>query len=186
MAQPFIKTLCKDLPTLMTGPLSLILLFVPIIAPRLGGRALVWVVAFVCLLVSAYRAWLLEHRARLAEKLDALIEEAHLLSQLWDRIQYDHPKSEFIHFPLAGFDVKEWKEDHKDLLRLYFWTNLQAERAAWRFKELGINERPQLSAVMLDQNLRRRTSGLDYTNLLKEYAALLVRQRQRLAGRFSA
>lgn len=115
---PFLKTLWNDWPARMTGPLSLILLFVPILAPQftakyLGGTTLVWLVCFLCLIVAAYRAWLLEHRARIAEKLDPLIEDANLLRQLWDKIQYDHRESQLIRFPLAGFDVKEWEEVHK-------------------------------------------------------------------------
>jgi hypothetical protein len=187
MVLRFIKTLWNDWPARMTGPLSLILLFIPILAPQftsnyLGGTTLVWFVCFLCLIVAAYRAWLLEHRTRIAEKLDPLIEDANLLRQLWDKIQYDYRESDLIRFPLAGFDVKEWEEVHKQLLRLFFWTNLQAHRVQWRFKEIGVTQQPRLSAVMGNQNLRGTMNGLEYTKLLEEHAALLARQRQRLAG----
>ncbi|HLK64627.1 MAG TPA: hypothetical protein VKU19_14380 [Bryobacteraceae bacterium] len=81
MIGPFLKTVWRDWPARMTGPLSLVLLLTPIIAPQftaqhLGGNVLVWVLAFICLVVAAYRAWLLEHRARIAEKLDPLMEDA--------------------------------------------------------------------------------------------------------------
>jgi hypothetical protein len=169
----------------MTGPLALILLFIPIIAPQftaqhLGGSALVWILSFLCLIVSAYRAWLLEHRARIAEKLDPLIEDAKLLRQLWDKIRYDHRESRLIQFPLGGFDVKEWEEVHKQLLRLFFWTNLQAHRVQLRFKEIGITEQPRLSAVMSNQNLRGAMNALEYTRLLEEHAALLAGYRERI------
>jgi hypothetical protein len=171
----------------MTGPLSLILLFIPILAPHvtakyLGGTTLVWLVCYLCLIVAAYRAWLLEHRARIAEKLDPLIEDTNLLRQLWDKIQYDHRESKLVQFPLFGFDVKEWEEVHKQLLRLYFLTVFQAQKAALRFKELGITEQPRLSAVMANQNLRGPLNALEYTKLLEEHTALLMRQRERIAG----
>jgi hypothetical protein len=182
----FLKTLWHDWPARMTGPLSLILLFIPIIAPQftakyLGGTTLVWLVCFLCLIVAAYRAWLLEHRARVAEKLDPLIEDTELLRQLWDKIQYDHRESKLIQFPVFGFDVKEWEEVHKQLLRLFLLTSLQAQKAVRRFKELGIMEQPRLSAVMGDQNLRT-LNALQFTKLLEEHAALLAQHRKRLAG----
>jgi hypothetical protein len=182
----FIKTLWKDWPARMTGPLSLILLFLPILAPQftakyLGGSTLVWLVCVLCLIVAAYRAWLLEHRARVAEKLDPLIEDAKLLRQLWDKIPYDHRESNLIELPVFGFDVMEWEEVHKQLLRLFFWTNLQALRAQGRFKELGITEQPPLAAVMRDQN-SRTVNALQFTNVLEEHTAMLVDLRQRLAG----
>ena len=71
MVAAYFKTIGSDWLARMTGPLSLILLFVPLAAPDLttkylGGSTLVWIVAFICLIVSTYRAWLLEHRSRLA------------------------------------------------------------------------------------------------------------------------
>src|SRR5258708_26744677 len=129
----FLKAIGSDWVARMTGPLSLILLFVPVFAPDLstqylGGNTLVWIVAFICLIVSTYRAWLSEHRTRLAAKLDPLVDDARLLRELWDKIQYDHKDSSFIGFPLSGFDVEKWEEVHKQLLRLYFWTALQSRR----------------------------------------------------------
>ena len=186
MAWPFLKTLWRDWPVRMTGPLSLVLLFTPIIAPQftaqhLGGNALLWVLAFSCLVVAAYRAWLLEHRARVAEKLDPLIEDAKLLRHLWDKIQYDHRESNLIQHPVFGFDVKEWEEVHKQLLRLFFWTNLQALRVQVRFTELGVTEQSPLAAVMRDQNART-VNALQFTKALEEHTAMLVDLRQRLAG----
>ncbi|MBL8230658.1 MAG: hypothetical protein JNL98_19355 [Bryobacterales bacterium] len=81
---------------------------------------LVWIVAFICLIVSTYRVWLQEHGARLAEKLDALLEDAQLLRDLWEKIQDDHKDSNLVVFPLSGFDIEKWEEVHKQLLRLYF------------------------------------------------------------------
>jgi hypothetical protein len=189
MILEFIKTLWRDWPARMTGPLSLILLFIPIIAPQvtakyLGGTTLVWLVCFLCLMVAAYRAWLLEHRARVAGKLDPLIEDTDLLRQLWDKIQYDHRESKLIQFPVFGFDVKEWEEVHKQLLRLFLLTSLQAQKTVLRFKELGITEQPRLAAVMCDQN-SRTVNALQFTKLLEEHAALLTQQRQRLNGLIS-
>lgn len=186
MIGAFLKAISRDWAARMTGPLSLVLLFIPILAPQftaahLGNNALVWLLAFVCLAVSTYRAWLLEHRARIAEKLDPLIEDARLLRDFWDQIQYDHKESKLIQFPLFGFDVKEWEEVHKLLTRLFFWTNLQAQRAQWCFKELGITEQSQLAAVMRDQN-SQKVNALQFTKALEEHAAMLVALRQRLAG----
>jgi hypothetical protein len=187
MVLRFVKTLWNDWPARMTGPLSLILLFIPIVAPQftakyLGGATLVWLVCFLCLMVAAYRAWLLEHRARIAEKLDPLIEDVKLLRQLWDKIQYDHRESGFIRFPLAGFDVEKWEEVHKQMLRLYFWTSLQAQRVAWRFEEIGIMEQSRLSEVMNNQDLRRAINALDYTKLLEEHAETLAQHRRRIGN----
>jgi hypothetical protein len=185
MVGQFLKTIWRDWPARMTGPLSLFLLFTPIIAPQftsqhLGGNALVWLLAFICLVVAAYRAWLLEHRARIAEQLDPLIEDVNLLRQFWEKIQYDHRDSELVHWPLAGFAVKEWQEIHKQLARMMFWTNLQAQRVQWRFKELGITEQPRLSAVMMDQNARGSLNALGFSRLLEEHAAMLAQARQRM------
>ena len=185
MVLRFIKTLWNDWRARMVGQLSLILLFIPILAPQftakyLWGSTRVWLVCFLCLIVAAYRAWRLENRARTAERLDPLIEDAKLLRQLWDKIQYDHRESKFIQFPLTGFDVKEWEEVHKQLLRLLFWTSLQGQQAMQRFKEIGITEPPRLSLVMGDQNLRGALNALEYTKLMEEHAALLAHQRKRL------
>lgn len=124
----YIKAVWGDWVARMTGPLSLILLFTPLFNPNftaqhLGGSNLVWIVAFLCLIVSTFRAWLREHRTRLAERLDPLIEDARLLRELWDKIQYDHKDSRLISFPLSGFDIEKWEEVHKQLLRLFFWTS---------------------------------------------------------------
>ena len=110
-----------------------------------------------------------------------MIEDTELLRQLWDKIQYDHRESKLIQFPVFGFDVKEWEEVHKQLLRLFLLTSLQAQKAVRRFKELGIMEQPRLSAVMGDQNLRT-LNALQFTKLLEEHAALLAQHRKRLAG----
>jgi hypothetical protein len=186
-AGAYLKALWSDWPARMTGPLSLILLFVPLLAPQftaqlLGGSTLVWIVSFVCLIVSTYRAWLSEHRARLAEKLDPLIEDVRLLRELWDKIQYDHRDPTLIRFPLSGFDVEKWEEVHKQLLRLFFWTSLQADRVVWRFKDLGITERPRLADVMNNQHQRRGINAHGYSKVLEEHAALLARHRARIAG----
>jgi hypothetical protein len=185
--RPYLKALWSDWPVRMTGPLSLILLFVPLLAPQftaqhLGGRTLVWIISLICLIVSTYRAWLSEHRARLAEKLDPLIEDVRRLRELWDKIQYDHRDSTLIQFPLSGFEVEKWEEVHKQLLRLLFWTSLQAHRAVWRFEDLGITEQPRISAVMNNQDQRRSLNALGYTKLLEEHEALLARHRGRIAG----
>lgn len=171
----------------MTGPLSLILLFIPVLVPQftaryLGGTTLVWLVSFFCLIVAAYRSWLLEHRGRIAEKLDPLIEDADLPQQFWENIQYDRRDSELIRFPLAGFDVKEWQEVHKQLARLFFWTNLQAHQVQRRFNEIGITEQPHISTVMGNQNLRGSMNGLDYTKMLGGHAAMLAEQRKRISA----
>ena len=186
MIGAFLKAVWRDWAARMTGPLSLVLLFTPMVAPQftaqhLGGNALVWVLAFICLVVAAYRAWLLEHRARIAEKLDPLLEDARLLRDFWDKIQYDHKESKLIQFPVFGFDVKEWEEVHKQLARLFFWTNLQAQRAQWRLNELGITEQPPLAAVMRDQN-SRTVNALQFTKALEEHAAMLAQVRQRISG----
>jgi len=183
----YLKALWNDWPARMTGPLSLILLFVPLVAPDvtvkyLGGSVLVWIVSFLCLIISTYRAWLSEHRTRLAAKLDPLIEEVRPLRELWDKIQYDHKDSPLISFPLSGFDVEKWEEVHKQLLRLYFWTCLQGRQAAACFAELAITERPQLADLMANQDARRSINALGYTKLLEEHAALLARHRARIAG----
>lgn len=186
MISAFLKAISGDWAARMTGPLSLVLLFTPMLAPQftaqhLGSNALVWVLAFVCLAVSTYRAWLLEHRARIAERLDPLIEDARLLRDFWDKVQHDHKESKLIQFPVFGFDVKEWEEVHKQLARLFFWTNLQAQRAQWRFKELGITEQPPLAALMRDQN-SRTVNALQFTKALEEHAAMLAQARQRISG----
>ena len=77
--------------------------------------------------------------------------------------------------------MKEWEEVHKQLLRLFFWTNLQALRVQARFKELGITEQSPLAAVMGDQN-SRTVNALQFTKALEEHTAMLVDLRQRLAG----
>jgi hypothetical protein len=187
LVSAYLKAIGSDWVARMTGPLSLILLLVPLLAPDLtaqylGGSTLVWIVAFICLIVSTYRAWLSEHRARLAEKLDPLMEDARLLRGLWDTIQYDHKDSRFISFPLSGFDVENWEEVHKQLLRLYFWTLLQSRRAAGCFADLAIAEQPRLAAVMNDQCQRGALNALGYTKLLEEHAALLARHRTQIAG----
>jgi hypothetical protein len=182
--------LWQDLPARMTGPLSLVLLLVPLIAPdftaqHLRGSTLVWIVAFLCLIISTSRAWLSERRARLAEKLAPLIEDLRQLRELWDKIQYDYRDSKdsrFISFPLSGFDVEKWEEVHKQLLRLLFWTSLQANQTEQRFRDLGIAERPRLYDLMYDQGARRSLNALGYTKLLEEHAALLTRHRTRIAG----
>jgi hypothetical protein len=183
----YLKATGSDWLARMTGPISLILLFVPLLAPNLtanylGGSALVWIVAFVCLIVSSYRTWLLEHRVRLAEKFDPLLEDTRLLRELWDRIQYDHKDSRFISFPLSGFDVDNWEEVHKQLLRLFFWTSVQAKQSTWRCEDLGIAERPPLADVMDNQHARSALNGLGYTKLLEEQTAFLTRHRARIAG----
>jgi hypothetical protein len=184
---PYLNAIGRDWLARMTGPLSLILLFVPRIAPDLtskylGGSLLVWIVAFICLIVSSYRAWLSEHRSRLAEKLDPLIEDVRLLREFWDKIRYDHKDSRLIDFPLSGFDVEKWEEVHKQLLRLLYRTSLHADRARWCFVALGIGECPRLADVMSDQTARRSLNALRYTKLLEEHAALLSCQRARIAG----
>ena len=170
----------------MTGPLSLILLFTPLVVPKvtaqyLGGSTLVWIVAFICLLVSSYRIWLSEHRARLAQRLEPLIEDARRLRELWEKIQYDNPNSQLVKFPLSGFDVEKWEEVHKQLLRLYFWTNLQGRNAEQCFTSLGM-PRPRLPEVMADQFQRRAVNGLGYTKLIDEHLALLESTRKRITG----
>ena len=178
----YLKTIGSDWLARMTGPLSLVLLFVPFAVPRFSHSALVWIVAFICLTVSTYRAWLSEHRVRSAEKLDPLIEAIGQLHKLWDDIQYDHKDSDSIRFPLAPFSVERWTEVHKQLLRLYFWTALESQRLTSCFAELGIAERPRLTDVMNEQNSRRSLNALGYTRLLDDCADLLTRHRARIAG----
>ena len=86
----FFRVIASDWPSLMTGPLSLILLFTPLMFPKFtaqyGGNTLVWIVAFICFFVSSYRIWMTEHRARLAQKLEPLIGDAQQLRELWGKI----------------------------------------------------------------------------------------------------
>jgi len=103
------------------------------------------------------------------------------LRDFWDKIQYDHKESKLIQFPVFGFDVKEWEEVHKQLARLFFWANLQAQSAQWQFNELGITEQPPLAAVMRDQN-SRTVNALQFTKALEEHAAMLAQVRQRIGG----
>ncbi len=166
----YLKVLWRDWLARMTGPLSLVLLFVPLLAPEftaehLGGSTIVWIISFLCLVVSSYRAWLTEHRGRLAEKLDPLIEDVRSLREFWEEVQYRYRDSELIRFPLAGFSVENWEELHKQLMRLYFWTSLQGRSAEVQFAVLGIEERPQLSVLMNNQDHRRSLNAFGYTAL---------------------
>lgn len=188
---PFLKAVFGDWLARMTGPLSLILLFAPLLIPRTtaqypGGNTLIWIVAFVCLCVSSYRIWLSEHRARLAQGLEPLIEDARQLRALWATIQYEYSKSELIRFPLGGFDVEKWEEVHKQLLRLFFWTGIQGQHAEKCFVILGIRERPRLAEVIGDQFQCRSINGLAYTKLIDDHLALLENSRKRIAGKHAS
>lgn len=182
----FFKAVAADWLSRMTGPLSLILLFTPLALPKvtaeyLGGNTLVWIVAFIGLFVSSYRIWLSEHRARLTQRLEPLIEDAGQLRELWEKIQYDYPNSQLIKFPLSGFDIEKWEEVHKQLLRLYFWTSVQGRHAEACFTSLGM-ERPRLAEVITDQFQRRAVNGLGYTKLVDDHLALLESSRKRIGG----
>lgn len=182
----FFNAVSSDWLSLMTGPLSLVLLFTPLVLPKvtaeyLGGSTLVWVVAFIGLFVSSYRIWLTEHRARLAQRLEPLIEEAQQLLEFWDKIRYDDPDSQLLKFPLSGFDVESWEEVHKQLLRLYFWTDLQGRHAETCFSSLGM-ARPRLAEVIGDQSRRRAVTGIGYTKLIEDHLGLLEISRKRVGG----
>lgn len=183
----YLKAFWTDWLAKMTGPLSLILVLVPLVAPgfttkRLGGSTLFWIFSFVCLVASGYRAWLAEHRARLAEKLDPLIEDVRLLRELWDDIQFRYKDSQLVRFPLSGFDVERWEEEHKQLLRLFFWTSIHAGRAASCLSGLGITEGPCLTFVMNNQDARRSLDALGYAKLLEQHTALLAKLRAQITG----
>jgi 8-oxo-dGTP pyrophosphatase MutT (NUDIX family) len=180
----YFTTIWNDWLAKMIGPLSLILLFVPLLAPDFTTRymvsnTLVWLVALACLIFSTFRAWLNEHRARMAGKLDPLIKDAGMLRELWEQIQYDHKDSEFVRFPLAPFTVEKWTETHKQLLRLYFWTGLQAQQLKDCFNELGITEPPRLFDLMNNQDARRSITALQYSKLLEEHTDLLRHHQDR-------
>lgn len=187
-AGSYLKAVWGDWLARMTGPLSLVLVFLPLVLPPftaryLGGGGLVWIVSFLSLIVTTYRAWLSEQRARLAEKLDPLIEEVGELRRFWERIQHDHRDSVLIQFPLSGFDAEKWEEVHKQLLRLYFWTWLHAARVVRCLDDLRITERALWADVMNNQYKRQALDALGYSRLLEEHAAFLTRHRARITHR---
>jgi len=183
----YLKSVWSDLGARMTGGASLILLFAPMLSPKLiaevvGSNTLVLLFAVGCLVVSSYRAWLAERRARQAERLDPLVEDVQLIRELWARIQYDHKDSTLIRFPLAGFNVEKWEEVHKQLLRLFSLTSVHASRARSCFARLGISDGPRIAEVMNDQSARHGIDARGFSNLLEDHDTLLKEHRKRILG----
>jgi len=183
----YLKSVWTDLGARMTGGASLILLLAPMLFPKLtaevvGSNTLVWLFAAGCLVVSSYRVWLGERRARQAERLDPLVEDVEAIRALWERIEYDHGDSPLIRFPLAGFDVERWEEVHKQLLRLLCLTSVHASRANSCFARLRISGQPRIAELMNDQTARRCIDSLGFSKLLEEHEALLKAYRKRIPG----
>lgn len=183
----YLKAVWTDLGARMTGGASLILLFAPLLFPKLtaavvGSNTLVWLFAVGCLVVSSYRAWLRERRARQAERLDPLVEDVQVIRALWAKIQYDYKDSTLIRFPLACFDAEKWEEVHKQLLRLFCLTSVHADTARSCFARLGITDGQRIAEVMNDQSARRRIDALGFSNLLEDHDALLKEHRKRILG----
>jgi len=118
---------------------------------------LVWIVAFICLIVSSYRAWLSEHRSRLAEKLDPLIEDVRLLREFWDKI-HTITRTRADDFPLSG-DVEKWEEVHKAALALCsIGHRCMPDRARWFLAVVAsrIGEAPPTIGPMVDERSDRK------------------------------
>jgi hypothetical protein len=169
----------------MTGPLSLVLLFAPMLLPpgvaNALGTPLVWGLGALCVLIAAYRAWLSEHRLRLAERLDPLIEDVRLMRDLWLTIEYDYASSTLVRLPLAGFEVKEWEPVHRQLLRLMQSTQVHGPRVQGVFLNLGISaEQVRFLAVLNDQNARINLTAPEFTKLLDAHATMLAEMRARI------
>ena len=187
-ATAYLKALWSDWPARMVGPLSLVALFTPIVLPAsavneyLGGGRLVWGLSFLCLLVAGYRTWLSEHRKRRAERLNPLFEDLRDLTELWERIRSTYRDSELVNFPLSGFDVKHWTEEHKQLCRLLTLTSTHARRCASCFADLEIRETLPFVAAVTGRAGPGSVDARIYTSLLSEHRAQLESHRARLGA----
>lgn len=132
------------------------------------------------MIISSFRAWLVEHRSRLAERLTTLIEDVRIIRKLWEEIQYHYPNSELVRFPFALFDVAKWEWEHKLLHRLFWSVAGHANRVAEGFASLGIVEHAPLVAMMNDQNARLTQTALSFTRLLNDHEALPIQHQERI------
>ena len=186
LATAYLKALWSDWLARMVGPFSLVALFTPIVLPAsvvkdfLGGGRLVWGLSFLCLLIAGYRTWLMEHRKRRAERLTPLLEDIRDLTELWDKIRFTYRDSELVNFPLSGFDVNHWTEEHKQLCRLLTLTLAHTRRCASCFADLGIGETLPFVAAVTGTGGPGSVDARIYTSLLSEQRVRLKSHRARL------